>query len=81
MEDGRSVRLGRMVPPPQWIVPVCGAILFVAAYPFVSAIHQFLLAPSLAEMILGLALFLVVFMFSAWSCRAFCRLRLSVGIQ
>ena len=61
MEDSRVVRLYRMVSRPQWLVPVCGAIILVAAYPFVPAIHQFLLGPSLAEMILSLALFLVVF--------------------
>jgi F-type H+-transporting ATPase subunit b len=61
MEDGRGVRVRRMVPRPQWIVPAGGAILLVAAYPFVSAIHQFLLGPSLGEMILSLVLFLTVF--------------------
>jgi F-type H+-transporting ATPase subunit b len=50
-----------MAPPPQWLVAIGGAILLVAAYPFVPAIHQFLLGPSLAEMILGLGLFLAVF--------------------
>jgi F-type H+-transporting ATPase subunit b len=50
-----------MVSRPQWLVPICGAIIFVAAYPFVPAIHQFMLGPSQAEMILGLALFLAVF--------------------
>ena len=61
MEFGRDVRAPRMAPRPQWMVPVCGAILFVAAYPFVPAIHQFLLGPSLGEMILSLVLFLSVF--------------------
>jgi F-type H+-transporting ATPase subunit b len=60
MEDGRVVRVRRMAAWPQWLVPICGAILFVAAYPFVPAIHQFMLEPSLAEMILSLALFLAV---------------------
>jgi F-type H+-transporting ATPase subunit b len=46
---------------PQWLVPACGAIILVAAYPFVPAVHQFLLGPSLAEMILSLVLFLLVF--------------------
>ena len=61
MEDGRGVRVRRVVPRPEWIVPVGGAILFVAAYPFVPAVHQFLLGPSLGEMILSLVLFLSVF--------------------
>ena len=50
-----------MASQPQWLVPVCGAIILVAAYPFVPAVHQFLLGPSLAEMILSLVLFLGVF--------------------
>jgi F-type H+-transporting ATPase subunit b len=61
MEYGRDVRTHRIVPQPQWIVPVWGAILFVAAYPFVPSIHQFLLGPSQGEMILSLVLFLSVF--------------------
>ena len=61
MEDSRVARLYRMASRPQWLVPVCGAIILVAAYPFVPIIHQFLLGPSLGEMVLGLALFLVVF--------------------
>jgi F-type H+-transporting ATPase subunit b len=61
MEDSRVARVYRVVSQPQWLVPVCGAIILVAAYPFVQAIHQFLLGPSLAEMILSLVLFLVVF--------------------
>jgi len=60
MEDSRVGRVYRMASRPQWLVPVGGAIILVAAYPFVPAVHQFLLGPSLAEMILGLALFLVV---------------------
>jgi F-type H+-transporting ATPase subunit b len=50
-----------MASPPGWLVAVSGAILLVAAYPFVPAIHQFVLEPSLAEMILSLVLFLAVF--------------------
>lgn len=61
MEDSRGVRVRRMVSRPQWLVPICGAILLVAAYPFVPAIHQFVLGPSLGEMILSLVLFLTVF--------------------
>jgi F-type H+-transporting ATPase subunit b len=61
MEDSRVVRAYRMASRPQWLVPICGAIILVAAYPFAPAIHQFLLGPSLTEMILSLALFLVVF--------------------
>lgn len=61
MEDGQGVRVRRIAPRAQWLVPACGAILFVAAYPFVPAIHQFLLGPSLGEMILSLVLFLSVF--------------------
>ena len=61
MEDGRVVRVRRMVSRPEWLVAICGAILFVAAYPFVPAIHQFMLGPSLAEMILSLVIFLAVF--------------------
>jgi F-type H+-transporting ATPase subunit b len=61
MEDGRVARVRRMPTPPGWLVAVSGAILFVAAYPFVPAIHQYVLGPSLAEMILSLVLFLVVF--------------------
>jgi len=61
VEDSRVVRVYRMASRPQWLVPVGGAIILVAAYPFVPAIHQFLLGPSLAEMVLSLALFLVVF--------------------
>jgi F-type H+-transporting ATPase subunit b len=61
MEDSRVARDRRMVARPQWLVPICGAALFVSAYPFVPAIHQFLIGPSLAEMILGLVLFLAVF--------------------
>jgi F-type H+-transporting ATPase subunit b len=61
MEDSRVIRVYRMVSRPQWLVPVCGAIILVAAYPFVPAVHQFLLEPSLAEMVLSLVLFLVVF--------------------
>jgi hypothetical protein len=53
MKDGRVVRVRRMVSRPEWLVAICGTILFVAAYPFVPAIQQFLLGPSLAEMILG----------------------------
>lgn len=61
MEDGRVARVRRMVSRPEWLVAICGAILFVAAYPFVPAIQQFMLGPSLSEMILSLVLFLVVF--------------------
>jgi F-type H+-transporting ATPase subunit b len=61
MEDSRVARVYRRASRPQWLVPVGGAIVLVAAYPFVPAVHQFLLGPSLAEMILGLVLFLVVF--------------------
>ena len=61
MEDGRGARVRRMASPPGWLVAVSGAILLVAAYPFVPAIHQFVLEPSLAEMILSLVLFLAVF--------------------
>jgi F-type H+-transporting ATPase subunit b len=61
MEDSRVARVYRMTSRRQWFVPVCGAIILVAAYPFVPAVHQFLLGPSLAEMILSLVLFLVVF--------------------
>jgi F-type H+-transporting ATPase subunit b len=61
MEDSRVARVYRMASRPQWLVPVCGAIILVAAYPFVPAVHQFLLGPSLAEMILSLVLFLAVF--------------------
>jgi F-type H+-transporting ATPase subunit b len=50
-----------MASPPGWLVAISGAILFVAAYPFVPAVHQFMLGPSLAEMILSLVLFLAVF--------------------
>lgn len=66
MEDSRVIRVYRMVSRPQWLVPLCGAIILVAAYPFVSAVHQFLLGPSLAEMILSLVLFLVVFTVLSW---------------
>ena len=66
MEDGRVVRDRRLVARPQWLVPIGGAILFVSAYPFVPAIHQFLLGPSLGEMILGLVLFLAVFALFSW---------------
>jgi F-type H+-transporting ATPase subunit b len=66
MEDSRVIRAYRMVSGPQWLVPVCGATILVAAYPFVPAVHQFLLGPSLAEMILGLVLFLVVFTVFSW---------------
>jgi F-type H+-transporting ATPase subunit b len=61
MEDGRVVQVRRMAPPPEILVAMGGGIIFVAAYPFVPAIHQFMLGPSEAEMILGLALFLAVF--------------------
>jgi F-type H+-transporting ATPase subunit b len=65
MKDGRVVRVRRTVSRPEWIVTICGAILFVAAYPlldkFVPAIQQFTLGPSLSEMILSLALFLILF--------------------
>ena len=61
MKDGRVVRVRRMASRPEWLVAICGAILFVAAYPFVPAIQQFLLGPSPAEMILGLVVFLAVF--------------------
>jgi F-type H+-transporting ATPase subunit b len=60
-EDGRPRRARRMMPGPQWIVAIGGAVLFVAAYPFIPAVHQLTLGPSLAEMILSLALFLSVF--------------------
>jgi F-type H+-transporting ATPase subunit b len=66
MDDSRVVRDLRRVARPQWLVPICGAALFVAAYPFVPAIHQFLVGPSLAEMILGLVLFLAVFAAFSW---------------
>jgi F-type H+-transporting ATPase subunit b len=66
MEDSRVIRLYRMVSRPQWLVPGCGAVILVAAYPFVPAVHQFLLGPSLAEMILSLVLFLVVFTVLSW---------------
>jgi F-type H+-transporting ATPase subunit b len=61
MEHGQVVRVRRTVARPQWLVAICGAVIFVAAYPFVPAIHQFMLEPSLAEMVLGLVLFLAVF--------------------
>jgi F-type H+-transporting ATPase subunit b len=61
VEDSRVARVYRMASRPQCLVPVGGAIILVAAYPFVPAVHQFLLGPSLAEMVLSLALFLVVF--------------------
>ena len=61
MEDGRVVQVRRAVARPQWLVAIAGGIIFVAAYPFVPAIHQFMLEPSLAEMILGLVLFLAGF--------------------
>jgi F-type H+-transporting ATPase subunit b len=61
MEDGRVVRVRPMAPRPEMLVAIACAILLVAAYPFVPAIHQFMLGPSEAEMILGLALFLAVF--------------------
>ena len=60
-KDGRVMRVRRMAPGPEWIVAICGAILCVAAYPFVPAVHQFTLGPSLSEMILSLVLFLIVF--------------------
>ena len=66
MQDSRVIRLYRMASRPQWLVPVCGAVILVAAYPFVPAVHQFLLGPSLAEMILSLVLFLVVFTVLSW---------------
>jgi F-type H+-transporting ATPase subunit b len=66
MEDGRVVRVRRMADRPQWLVAICGAIPFVAAYPFVPAIHQFMLEPSLADMILSLVLFLAVFAVLSW---------------
>jgi F-type H+-transporting ATPase subunit b len=66
MEDSRVVRDRRMAARPQWLVPICGATLFVSAYPFVPAIRQFLLGPSLSEMILGLVLFLAVFAAFSW---------------
>jgi F-type H+-transporting ATPase subunit b len=61
MEDGRIVRVRHMAPRPEILVAMGGGIIFVAAYPFVPAIHQFMLGPSEAEMILGLVLFLAVF--------------------
>jgi F-type H+-transporting ATPase subunit b len=61
MKDGRVVRIRRILPRPEWLVAICSGILFIAAYPFVPAIHQFMLGPSPAEMILGLVLFLAVF--------------------
>jgi F-type H+-transporting ATPase subunit b len=61
MEDGRVVWVRHMAPPPEVLVAIGGAIAFVAVYPFVPAIHQFMLGPSEAEMILGLVLFLAVF--------------------
>jgi F-type H+-transporting ATPase subunit b len=66
MEDGRVVRDRRMVEQPKWLVPIGGAIIFVSAYPFVPAIHQFLLGPSLSEMILSLVLFFAVFAVFSW---------------
>jgi F-type H+-transporting ATPase subunit b len=66
MENSRIARVYRVVARPQWLVPVCGATILVAAYPFVPAVHQFLLGPSLAEMILSLVLFLVVFTVLSW---------------
>jgi F-type H+-transporting ATPase subunit b len=66
MEDSRVIQVYRVVSRPEWLVPVCGAIILVAAYPFVPAVHQFLLGPSLAEMILSLVLFLVVFTVISW---------------
>jgi F-type H+-transporting ATPase subunit b len=60
-EDGRVMGARRMAPGPEWIVAICGAILCIAAYPFVPAVHQFTLGPSLSEMILSLVLFLIVF--------------------
>jgi F-type H+-transporting ATPase subunit b len=61
MEDGRVVRARHMAPRPEMLVAIGGAVLLVSAYPFVPAIHQFMLGPSEAEMILGLALFLAVY--------------------
>jgi F-type H+-transporting ATPase subunit b len=60
-EDGRDMRARRMRPGPPWIAAVVGAVLCVAAYPFVPAVHQLTLGPSLSEMILSLVLFLIVF--------------------
>src|ERR1700722_19575221 len=61
MEEGRIVRVRPTAPRPEILVAIGGGIIFVAAYPFVPAIHQFMLGPSEAEMILGLGLFLAVF--------------------
>lgn len=57
----RMMRVRSNVPRPEFIVAICGSALFVAAYPFVPAVHQLLLGPSLSEMILSLVLFLIVF--------------------
>ena len=61
MEDGRIVRVHPTAPRPEILAAIGGGVIFVAAYPFVPAIHQFMLGPSEAEMILGLVLFLAVF--------------------
>ena len=61
MEEGRIVRVRPTAPRPEILVAIGGGIIFVAAYPFVPAIHQFMLGPNEAEMILGLVLFLAVF--------------------
>jgi F-type H+-transporting ATPase subunit b len=61
MKDGRVLWVRRTVSRPEWIVAICGAILFIAAYPFVPAIHQFTLGPSLSEMVLSIVLFLIIF--------------------
>ena len=63
-----------MASPPGWLAAVSGAILLVAAYPFVPAIHQFVLEPSLAEMILSLVLFLAVFAVLSRLVHALCKL-------
>jgi F-type H+-transporting ATPase subunit b len=61
MKGRRIMRVCSKVPGPEWIVAICGTVLFVAAYPFVPAVQQLLLGPSLSEMILSLVLFLIVF--------------------
>ena len=61
MKGGWIMSARSKMPGPKWIVAICGAALFVAAYSFVPAVHQLLLGPSLSEMILSLALFLIVF--------------------
>jgi F-type H+-transporting ATPase subunit b len=61
MKGRRMMRARGNVPSPEVMVAIFGSALFVAVYPFVPAVHQFLVGPSLSEMILGLVLFLIVF--------------------